>query len=94
MLVVAYPIENVQTDFEFKYWVDVYDKTVLDLALDFDFNGPLGKRALVAVILFFVMAFCILLCCIGCICRMCRKSRQNDKVMILADETELKGMPH
>jgi hypothetical protein len=43
MLVVAYPNENKVTEFEFKYWVDSYDKTIFDLALDFDFNGPMGK---------------------------------------------------
>jgi len=93
MFVVAYPMEDVQTEFEFKYWVAVYDKTVLDHALDFDFDGPLGKRAMRLVILFFVLVFFFILCCIGCIIRMCRRSRQNDKVMILAEETELKGMP-
>jgi len=43
MLVVVYPNKDVSTEFEFKYWVDNYDKTVLDLALAFDFNGPMGK---------------------------------------------------
>lgn len=30
-----------------------------------------------------------ILCCCGCICRRCRQSRGNDKVIILADETEM-----
>jgi hypothetical protein len=42
MMVVAFPNENAVTEFEFKYWVDNYDKTIFDLALAFDFNGPMG----------------------------------------------------
>ena len=42
MFIVAYPKENATTEFEFKYWVDQYDKTVLELAVAFDFNGPMG----------------------------------------------------
>ena len=42
MFVVAYPDENAKTEFEFKYWVDNYDETVLSLLFDWNFNGPMG----------------------------------------------------
>lgn len=42
MLLVAYPNKDQVTEFEFKYWIAPYNKTVLDLALALDFDGPMG----------------------------------------------------
>ena len=75
MFVVAYPNENKDTEFEFEYWVDTYDKTVWDLVLEFDFNGPMGKQARVIVIIAFVFIFLIITCIIGCIFKCLKKSR-------------------
>jgi len=68
---------------------------VLDHALDFDFNGEMGKRARYLVISFFFLATGCFIFSMGCIYHFCKSSRlrSNDQVTILADETELKGKP-
>ena len=84
------------TEFEFKYWVASYDKTVFDLALELDFDGPMGKQAkavaiaaVVAVGLIFCAGFC---CCV----RRCKRARADNKVVVLtgeAEDEELKPAP-
>ena len=72
MFLVAYPNENAQTEFEFKYWVDVYEKKrVIDKVIAFDFSGTMGKKARIMVIAIFFMIFCCVLFCIGYIYRSC-----------------------
>lgn len=75
MFVVAYPNENVQTEFEFKYWVDNYDKNVLDLALAFDFSGPMGTQALILDIVAFVVIIFLVISICGIVCHQLRINR-------------------
>ena len=60
-----------------------------DLAIEFDFNGPMGKKARIIVIVAAILIFIIISCIIGGVYKCLKKSRSSDKVMILADETEL-----
>jgi hypothetical protein len=38
--VIAYPNKDKQTELEFKYWVESYDKNIFELAIEFNFDGP------------------------------------------------------
>ncbi len=45
MLIVAYPKEDLDTDFEFEYWVASFDTGVFNRMAIRDFRGQAGKTA-------------------------------------------------
>ena len=86
MFIVAYPNANVSTEFEFKYWVGSYDKTVWDLAIDFDFKGVMGYDAKILVLSLSAALLCYTLTCCGCCIKNCNEDAAKDKVIILTEE--------
>jgi hypothetical protein len=68
MLLIAYPNKDQETEFEFTYWVEPYEKTVFQLAIEFDFDGPDGAEAKKIVEIVGVSVSSILVCCILFIC--------------------------
>ena len=89
MLLIAYPNKDQDTEFEFKYWVAPYDKTVLDYMLNLDFDGKTGQEAKF-VSLAAIAALTVVLCtCLCCCVRKCKKARSSNQVIVLAEETDL-----
>ena len=61
-LIVAYPDENVPTEFEFEYWVADLSEDLVKRIEDLNFAGKDGETLLAVILL---VTFCILLffCC-------------------------------
>ena len=45
MLLIAFPNKDQETEFEFTYWVEPYEKTVFQLAIELNFDGSDGAEA-------------------------------------------------
>ena len=75
-----------------------YEKTVFDLALALDFDGPMGEQAKAVAIAAVAVAGLVLCACLCCCVRRCKRGRASNQVEVVAlveeaDEEELKQKP-
>ena len=88
MLIVAYPNEYAETQFEFRYFVTEFaEKEWHEMITDWDFNSYEGDTVF---LLFAVVAAILLLCLIClcfCLCRRCTK--KHSRVQIIDDDLPL-----
>jgi len=66
-LIVAYPKEDLDADFEFEYWVASYDTGVFNRMAVHDFRGTAGRTAYV-MMWTMIAVFILFVCCIFNLC--------------------------
>jgi len=72
VLVVAYPNQEVDTEFEFKYWVDTFNnKSWSDMLTTWDFTGEDGDMVFLIFCIVAAIVLIIVMCCLFCCCKRC-----------------------
>jgi hypothetical protein len=78
-VIVAFPNNEVDTDFEFDYWVDYhYQSSIVEMITQFDFEGENGDTVFLVFCIVLALIIIICLCCCFICCR--RVFKKNTRV--------------
>jgi len=87
ILVIAYPNQDVDTDFEFKYWVAEFKElSWTDMLLEWNFESEDGDAVFLSFVIIAAVVLTIVFCLCFCICRRC--CRKNTRVEIVDDDVQ------
>jgi hypothetical protein len=76
-MLIAYPIKDVGTEFEFEYWVADISDDLINRLENLNFDGKDGQTLFFGLILGIVLII-LLLCCLGyCCLRMCFRQQSS-----------------
>ena len=88
MLIVAYPNEYVQTEFEFKYYIANHNSAGwTDMIVDWNFNYDNGDTVFIVFVTVAAIVLICLICFCFCICKRCFK--RKGRIEIIDDDVHL-----